>query len=730
MLRGATRLFFYALLFTPAFAQSKPGYVDSKLCNGCHAEIYRTYRDTGMARSFYRPGPETIPDTKPFYHSPTRAYYAMLHRDGKYYQRRWQLGRSGEEVYLQDWRIDFVMGSGNHVRTYLHRNENGTLLELPLAWYSENHGYWAMNPGYDTDHFISPRKVAYECISCHDAYPKVPAGHDRANSVPAYIDPVPEGIDCQRCHGPGSKHVQSAQSKVASREELRKTILNPARLTGDRQMEVCMQCHLQTTAYRLPAAIRRFDRGPFSYRPSEPLSDFLLFFDRASDSQPKFEIVSSVVRLRESRCFLKSNGRLTCLTCHDPHNIPRGQEAATHYNAACRTCHATLEAKHTSESDCVSCHMPKRRTYDVVRAVMTDHLIQRQAPQDPLAEIPETHETEATAYHGEVVPYYPKHVDPLYLAVAQVEHDSNLTKGIEQLRAEIDKQKPARAEFYFELGEAWRHKGDANKAIAAYQQASQRDPASAWILRRLADALIATGQRSQASAILTRALQAAPDDARGWYALGELDAELGHSANAVAAFKKSVQLDSDLPDAYNSLGSTLAESGAFPEAEQAFRAALKIQPDLSDAQANLGMLLASKNELTDAADHFEIALASKPEHTTARCNFAITLARLNRPQEAERQLRLAIATNPNLSEAHDLLGTILKNEGHSDAAIQEYREAIRAHPDFSRGYLDLGIALAESGEMTGAAEHLRKAAAGKDPAVKQRALEVLRQIGR
>ncbi|HTB11942.1 MAG TPA: tetratricopeptide repeat protein [Bryobacteraceae bacterium] len=720
------RLFVCVFITAPGFAQQKPAYVDSKICNTCHSEVYRTYRNTGMARSFYRPGSE--PTTgEPFYHKPTRAYYSMQQREGIYFQRRWQPDRDGKQAYLQEWQIDFVMGSGNHVRTYLHRGENGTLEELPLAWYSENNGFWAMNPGYDTDRFITPRKIAYECIFCHNAYPKIPAGHDRQNSVPVYTYPLPEGIDCQRCHGPGSRHIQLAQSK-ATADDLRKSILNPKRLTGDRQMEVCMQCHLQTTSLRLPSAIRRFDRGPFSYRAGEPLAGFVLFFDRASEPQPKFEIVSSVVRLRKSRCFLGSKGALTCLTCHDPHNIPRGEQASMHYNAACRSCHNTLSDKHTTASNCIPCHMPKRRTDDVVHAVMTDHLIQRQPPPSLLAEIPETHETEATAYHGEVVPYYPASIDSLYLAVAQVQHDSNLNKGIDLLSSAIDKQKPARADFYFELGEAWRHQGNPSKAIAAYEQASQRDPTSAWILRRLADALLSTGQRSRAAAILTRAVEAAPDDARGWYALGELRAESGQKADAIAAFKKSVQLDSDLPDAYNSLGSTLAESGNVEDAEKAFRSALRIQPDLADAQANLGILLASKNELLEASEHFERALSSQPQNTTARCNFAITLARLNHPEEAEHQLRLAIETNPSLPEPHDLLGTILKNEGHSEAALQEYREAIRVRPGFNRGYLDLGIAQAETGDLAGATQNLRKAAAGNDPAIRQKAQQILKQL--
>jgi hypothetical protein len=97
---------------------------------------------------------------------------------------------------------------------------------------------------------------------------------------------------------------------------MQSTIVNPSRLGKERAMEVCMQCHLETTSALLPNVIRRFDRGPFSYRPGEPLSAFQLSFDHAPGSgrEGKFEIVSSVYRLRQSKCFLESNGELGCTT--------------------------------------------------------------------------------------------------------------------------------------------------------------------------------------------------------------------------------------------------------------------------------------------------------------------------------------------------------------------------------------------------------------------------------
>ena len=41
-------------------------------------------------------------------------------------------------------------------------------------------------------------------------------------------------------------------------------------------MDVCMQCHLETTSVELPQMIRRFDRSIFSFRPGEPLGSYIV----------------------------------------------------------------------------------------------------------------------------------------------------------------------------------------------------------------------------------------------------------------------------------------------------------------------------------------------------------------------------------------------------------------------------------------------------------------------
>ena len=266
--------------------------------------------------------------------------------------------------------------------------------------------------------------------------------------------------------------------------------MNPARLSQDRQLEVCLQCHLESTSHRLPYSVRRYGRGYFSYRPGEPLSDYILHFDRAqkASSGDTFEIAHAAYRLFRSACFLKSRGALTCTTCHDPHGQSHGNEAKKSYAQICRSCHSgaltQLErsGRHTTSDKCAGCHMPKRRTGDVVNAVMTDHNISRRpAGGDLLAPRHEIHDTDENSYKGEVALLYPRQTRPsgeatLYLDLAQVIDGANLKSGIARLERSIALFKPRHAEFYFELANAYAKTGQSEKAFGWYEQALRRKP--------------------------------------------------------------------------------------------------------------------------------------------------------------------------------------------------------------------------------------------------------------
>jgi Flp pilus assembly protein TadD len=689
----------------PQTTNPQNAYIDATVCADCHADKAAGYQKTGMGRSFARVRPENTPAFgKPFRHKMSDSYFAMITRDGKLYQRRWQIGFDGKETNVDEKQADFVVGSGNHSKTYLHLTSRGALQVLPLSWYSEKGGYWDMSPGYDQPDFPgSVRPVHYECMFCHNAYPKIPDALEHAGSAEMiFAEPLPQGIDCQRCHGPGQRHADLA-SAGGKPEQIRAAIVNPKRLDPDRELEVCLQCHLETTSLNLPHSVRRFDRAPFSYVPGQPLGDFSVEFDRPGGMKDRFEIAHGAYRLRQSQCYLQSAGKLRCTTCHDPHNIPRGPEATAHYNGVCETCHAaTLErtaaGPHAAGADCIACHMPKRRTDDVVHVAMTDHLIQRHKPAgDLLAPKSEVIES-AAKYQTEVVPYYPAPLagtpeNALYTAAAQVRDRRNLTEGLPRLANLLERYHPAQAGFYTELGRGYWAAGDLAKAIPYLEEAVRREP-SAFNLNILGNAQMESRQFPQAEATLRRATTLSPEDPAAWGTLGWVLWQEDKGAEARSALERAIALDPETPEQHNNLASVAWGMGDQAAAEKQFREGLRIQPGVAEWRLNLARVLATRGEIAEARFQFERAVRMKPDFAEARLDY----------------------------------GRLLADRGELAAAISQLEAAVRLQPDLWRAHFELGMALGRSGNPTAATEQMRIAANGSDPQVRAEAAEVLQRL--
>jgi hypothetical protein len=286
-----------------------------------------------MARSFYRPSAAGVVEdyerNNRFFHAASNRHYRMLHRDGRFFQQRYQL-QQDREVNLFEQEIHYVIGSGNHARSYLHLSAGGVLTQLPVTWYPQEKR-WGMSPGYDRkQHYDFSRKIDYGCVFCHNATPNLTEGVDRYGRENLFPQELPSGIDCQRCHGPGSQHVASAAGGKGLRRFGRRFQSSPAE-SNARWMSVnnVTGNHQRRTAAGGAGSGSRYH----AFRPGEALSDYLIHFDHAAGTgrDDKFEI--SLPIGCGNLNAQKSGGRLTCTLCHNPHRTPRGAEVQRFHRA-------------------------------------------------------------------------------------------------------------------------------------------------------------------------------------------------------------------------------------------------------------------------------------------------------------------------------------------------------------------------------------------------------------
>jgi Flp pilus assembly protein TadD len=725
-------------------AGSDAGYIDAAACAGCHSEIARTYARTGMARSFGAIRAETPANIFPdgaFHHEVSAQSFTMYRQGGRPYLKRHLTGPDGSPDEERETEVHFWLGSGNRGRSFVHRATSGKLIVLPVTWYAEGGGRWGMNPGYDRPvHTGFDRTVDYRCLSCHAGYPEIEPGADSRVGAWELPGRLVEGIDCQRCHGPGAAHVEAARRGSAP-EAVRHAIINPKRLPPERQLEVCYQCHLETTSVALPAEIIRFDRGVFSYRPGQPLAEYALFFDYAKGTEHdgRFEFVSSAYRLVQSRCFRESAGAMTCTTCHNPHDIPRGEEAVRHYASVCRKCHAAQLGRmvagqqHPAAADCVPCHMPKRTPSDAVRVRVADHFIRKHPEADPAAPLAERNQR-AKPYRGEVLAYHPAKLqstpeDELYAAVAQVTQQTNLSSGAARLEDLVKRYRPEHGEFYLQLGNAWKNLGNLDKSRRWLEEALRRMPGNWRPHLLLASTVAAAGQTERARELLRRASELAPREPSPLAEEGKIYMTQGKFADAAASFRRALQIDPDLAEVHNALGTSLMNSGDAAGAERAFREAVRLRPELPQARANLATLLTLLDRFAEAKHHFQLTLRLEPSYAAAHSAYATALAQKQLFAEARPHYEQALRLEPADPVSHQNLATVLRQLGEPEAAIREYRAAIHYLPDYFEAHLGLAEIYIARNQRTAAQPHLRKAAESPDPEVRRHAAALLSSPG-
>lgn len=447
---------------------SHEGYLGSEACAKCHEELFAAYSQHPM---YYGATRRVEDDADPPASTETTitGNQRSLRADVNGTQiihHELMHDANGKEIYDDSFKMDYVVGSGRRAKAYVFQRRNVFCIS-PLNWFGKSQT-WGLNPGYTPDdpRRFDRRAVAI-CLVCHTG--SLVAQKHGSNLFEE--EPFRENaIGCERCHGPGEKHVSYHEEATKGIDP----IVNPAKLDRRERESVCYQCHLQPSVTR----ILRPGRSDLDFRPGQKLEDIWTVLEtrHTVDAEGRTKSVRQVQQMRESECF-KQSDTLSCTSCHDPHRVPNVTERVAFFRNRCLKCHgddsecsAQADEREAVGDSCIKCHMPKRDIVLASHVSQTDHRVLR-TPQQ---------QRETAHAHDSQVRFFDDHDKRLseterrrVIALALVRRGGPYSELLAEELGELSKQFPQDGEVLLAHGSVARAKGDYEAATAAFKLATQ-----------------------------------------------------------------------------------------------------------------------------------------------------------------------------------------------------------------------------------------------------------------
>jgi hypothetical protein len=570
-------------------------YVGVEVCRSCHMDKFTSFKETGMGLSM-----------EPASFQKSSADFTNAKVYDPHFDLWYRAHKTATDIFITEFRlsgkdtvhrrsekVDYIIGSGQHTNSHLF-SSNGYLYQMPMTYFTQE-GKWDLPPGFENGgNTRFSRKIGLECISCHNAHPGFVAGSENK-----YLS-VPTGINCERCHGPGSIHVDrmGKGKEVDTSKYIDYSIVNPGKLSADLQFDVCQRCHLQGNA------VLAEGKSFTDFRPGMKLSEFMtVFLPRYSDSEDKFIMASHADRLKMSKCFLETAGKntqadplrpakntLTCVTCHNPH-VSVKKTDKEYFNVKCMSCHpsgshqkiCSGREKEGEKANCISCHMPRSGSIDIPHVTVTDHFIRVPMKKTEtekiktfiaLQAVNHPNPSALTRAKAYIFQYEKFEKNPVYLDSAKywigkaggekvaalkvhlgfIEKDWKAISTLVEKEGEkifllsyvTDKSLDnAHAWTGYRAGEAYVNLGNPVKAIPFLAKAHELAPHHPDFLLKYANALFATGKRDEAHKFYEKLVGMEPSFAPGWCNAGFSFLSKGDAATAEKYYLKALQLDPD-----------------------------------------------------------------------------------------------------------------------------------------------------------------------------------------
>lgn len=612
-------------------------YVGMNTCRGCHSDIYETFIETGMGKSFgaatHSKSAGRFGKHSLIYDKDLDFYYLPYFQNDTMYIMEYRL-EGKDTVHKRIEKVDYIIGSGQHTNSHMYQS-NGYFFQMPMTFYTQKQK-WDLPPGFEAgNNSRFSRAIELECMSCHNAYPSFVPGSKNKFAT------VLQGIDCERCHGPGELHVKEKQSGniVDTANEIDYSIVNPKKLPYDLQVDLCQRCHLQGNA------VLKEGKTFFDFKPGQKLSDYMNIFLPRYTGEKTFIMASHADRLKQSKCFIESNKRkintntkkyknsiydntqnssFTCISCHNPH-VSVKVTGDAQFNNTCKSCHGNkdyaslklctekVEARKINNDNCWSCHMPSSGTEDIPHVTVHDHKI-----QIPLKDKEQKEIKKFVGLAAINNPNPDNHtVGEAYLSYFE-KFDHKL-EYLDSAKFYFDKKGSYSPVHYFEnIIRLNFLKEDYQTVISKAQEQAVMYSKDAWTLYRISESFFRIGKMKEAFDYIRVAVERAPYNLEFRNKLGVIAMSNNDMPLAKSSFEFICKENPKFVSGLSNLAFIYLQENKVNEAETLINKAIQLDPDYEQALMNKASIYMFKNDKASALKVLKHILKKNPRNEKAK----------------------------------------------------------------------------------------------------------------
>ena len=702
-------------------------YVGGAACVSCHAKEAAAWATSQHAGAMKHAADSTVVgnfDNTSF--NDGRVTTRFSRRDGRFI-----VNTEGPDGKLRDYEVKYTFGL-YPLQQYLIDIDNGRIQSLTIAWDSREKAaggqrWFSLYPGEkilpgESIHWTGrDQNWNFMCAECHSTNVKKNFDPAQPRFTTSWGD---ISVNCEACHGAGSRHVEWAGSKAgrAGRAGEMGLVVEFNERAGvtwpidsttgigvrssprhtDKEIETCGLCHARRAQLR------------DGYVPGQSLgtTDQVALLEPGlfwPDGQMRDEVYNYAPFL-QSKMYRKG---VTCSDCHDPHT----QQLRAPGSQVCLQCHskekyaAPSHDHHpagTARVNCVSCHMPQA-TYMVIDS-RHDHSFRVPRPEQTVQfGVPNTcnqcHREQSAQWAADQVAKWFGHAPEGYQRYAQVLHDSEdrLPGSLARLTGLAgDTLQPAIA------------RATAVSRLAGYQSPSAVSAAEAVLTDRssllraaavtaLENAEPAERVRLLAPRLSDSILAVRIDAAR---ALAAVERQLPDSAKP--AFGKALQeyidvqmFNADRPESWTNLATVYAMRGDRARAADAFGRAIALDSSFVPAWVNLADFLRATGDEAGAGAALRDGIRHSPDNANLHYSLGLTLIRQRQLPGALAELKTAARLAPDDAHIGYVYGVALHDTGKSADGIRQLEAVLKLHPDDPQVLQALAAYAKEAGDMQG-----------------------------